>query len=438
MNVEAVAWISARSSGLYLGFGLAALLCHLKHIEAKQDVRFLLASLGFFVLALCSKAQAVLLPVLMLLLDLYAGRTLDRRAIVEKVPFFALSVVFGLVTISERGTVDNITQGMLSSFTVLDLFFMATYALTFYPFKCVFPVHLAAIYLTDKTGGHLPIAYYLSFPAALLGAYLGYRAARARRYVWFGLLFFLIGISLNIQIIPSRLFVVADRYAYLPFVGLFFIVGHLYCEVRDDPSRRRWHVPFTALLVVALGVFSVASYQRTDTWKDSVTLVTDLIEKNAHVPYLYRAYGTRGNEKLRSGAAEEALTDFSRALELNPEDATTFYNRAVAYKNLGRYQAAMSDLDRALALGISHSGIYNLRCYVKFSAHDLAGALRECDKALELDPQLFEALNTRAVVRFASGDPVGAEADFNRAETPGGTLSRKEGAARPPPAPLLN
>src|SRR4030095_7656633 len=162
MNVEAVTWISARSSSMYTFFYLCALIFYLQYVKNKQLKQLLLVGL-FFIASLFSKAQAVTLPVVMLLLDYYFSRNFrDKKVWLEKLPFFALSIIFGLIALADTSTMHNMTNGMIFSYSPLNMICLAAYSFVFYIIKLILPFNLCSVYVYPPVSdGMLPLTYYI-------------------------------------------------------------------------------------------------------------------------------------------------------------------------------------------------------------------------------------------------------------------------------------
>ena len=185
MNVEAVSWISARSSGMYTCFYLLALIFYLRYVRKDFKVKLFLITLLFFILSLFSKSQAVTLPLVLILIDWLSGRKLlSRRVIIEKVPFLALSLLFAWITIHNPEESNIAMRGMLANYSPLDDLFMVCWSFSFYIVKFFVPVGLCGAYVfPPKAGSMLPPEYYLS-PILLVavGLFL-YRFRRKRMLI---------------------------------------------------------------------------------------------------------------------------------------------------------------------------------------------------------------------------------------------------------------
>ncbi len=398
MNVEAVSWISARSSGMYTFFFLAGMYFYLRYIR-EDKYSMLLATGILFILSLFSKAQAVTFPVVLLLLDFVSDRKLlSKQVIVEKIPFCLLSLLFGIITLMNSGTMHNITKGMLIHYNAIDIFFMVCYSFSFYLLKLLLPLKLCAIYVfPPKSGGMLPWEYYAS--AVLIGAVLyGLWRARSNKWILFGAAFFVATISINIQLIPSRLFIVTDRYGYLPYLGLMLLVGYLITG-----NTFNFHKYKSGLIVVFTGLmlfFAFSVPARNKIWNNDVVFLTDVIEKNPESTYLYRAYGNRGMAHQVKRNYPEAIKNFDEAIRLKPDDARNYLNRGLSYSFMNNGKMAEADFSRAIALDSTQVMIYNNRSQVRFQLGDYAGAEADSRKCIELDPNSTDAYNTLANVAY--------------------------------------
>ena len=416
MNVEAVTWISARSSGLYTLFYTISLIFYLKYLHFQQK-KYWFFAIAAFTLSLFSKAQAVTLPIVLLVIDYYFSRLSKKninQVLLEKIPFIILSMVFGTITLLDKDTLYNITQGMMVSYTLPESFCLICYSVLFYLYKFFMPVQLCAIYVyPPKIHGMLPMLYYASPLILMLLLYAMYRLALCRKYIAFGLLIFFITLSINIQIIPSRLFIVSERYAYFPYVGLYFILASFFSEFRE--KNINWQYLFWGLLGVYTCVFAIGTVQRVPIWKDNIVFMSDIIEKNYSVPYLSRAYGTRGIALQRKQQLQAALVDYNKAIEIYPDDTTSYLNRALLFAEMKDFPAAIKDLNQAIKLQPRFVDLYLKRGGIHYQMQHNQDALSDFEHALKLNPRNVEAYNMRAIIRFAFANYQGAETDFSTA-----------------------
>lgn len=420
LGVEAVSWISARSSVLYVFFLLLSMIAYLQYgRQLDQDkkaraVCFFVVSVLAFLLSLCSKANAIVLPGVLFAIDWLRKRRFSISLILDKLPFIALSVVFGLIAISNEGTENNMLLAS-QTYTGFQSFFLFTYSLLFYFLKFFLPFDLSAIYVYPPLeSGSLPFKYYLSPIILFVLGFIIYRFRKERK-ILFGLAFFFVVLSVTLQVIPSRLFLVADRYAYLPYLGLgvslAFIIQHFHNRLSNHWKKRIWYV-FFPLFILFL---SITSFQRTRVWNDTLSLVTDIIEKNPEAPYLARAHGTRAIQYQKEGKLQLALADYSKALELRPDDARTYYNKAVLEFNIGNHAAALADFTLAAENGIEIPDLYNYKGLSHFSTGAYTKAIKEFDKAIALDSSFAFAWGNKGVALASMEKTVKALAALNRA-----------------------
>jgi hypothetical protein len=401
MNVEAVSWISARSSGMYTLFYLCSLIYYTKYITQKHKAHYFLLAIVFFLFSLFSKSQAVTLPLILLLIDyLNKRKIVTGKVILEKIPFFILSGIFAWITISNPGTRTIMEKGMIAAYSPLDNFFLACYSIVFYVVKFAVPVNLCGAYVfPPKSGALLGWEYYLS---PLLLVIAGFFLYKERRNKWmkFGAALFLLGISLNIQIIPSRLVIVADRYAYFPYLGLSIILVSYFRRMYAENTQffYKYRVAGICLCILYIVFFSLALVIRNKTWKNDDVFMSDMIAKNPEVPYLYRAYGTRGNYLKKHNRPEEALRDYTKAIELKPDNSSVYANRAFLNMDKQDYNAVISDADNAIKFNFRSPAIFQIRAIAKYYKNDWAGALADCDQCLKMDPSMNQIKDLRTAI----------------------------------------
>jgi tetratricopeptide (TPR) repeat protein len=427
LNAAAVIPVSVRSSVLYAVFYLSAYLCYLQYLKNGLRVRYLVAAFALFVLSLLSKSAAVVLPLLMVLTDWYFKRKFDWPAIREKIPFFLLSLIFGIITIVVRINVGHF-EG-LYIYNTFERMLLASYSIAFYISKLLLPFNLSAYYdYPDNTAGDLPAAFYLSPFMILLLVYALYKAKRYKRELLFCSSFFFIHIFLVLKIVPMGREMVCSRYAYLPGLGLFSMVGGAYAftksRLSSTNSRRlgaaegayrfagKIKTALTVLLILCTGAFSFISFQRNGTWKDSFTLWGEIIK---NYPKKYITYNKRGLEKEKLKDYAGAVQEFKKAIELNPGYMNAYNNRGRAEMELKDYAGAIQDFNKAIELNSSYTDAYNNRGFAEMELKDYAGAMQDFSKTIELNPDYMYAYNNRGIVKVALKDYAGAVRDFNKA-----------------------
>jgi tetratricopeptide (TPR) repeat protein len=127
--------------------------------------------------------------------------------------------------------------------------------------------------------------------------------------------------------------------------------------------------------------------------------MSDMIAKNPEVPYLYRAYGTRGNYLKKHSRPDEAIQDYTKAIDLKPDNSSAYANRAFLNMDRQNWSAVISDADIAIKLNFRSPMIYQIRAVAKYYLNDLKGALTDCNKCLELDPSIHQINELRDAIQ---------------------------------------
>jgi protein O-mannosyl-transferase len=470
MHVESVAWVSERKDVLYVFFGMLSLLTYLRYARS-QNLGFLLLTSGLLALACLSKAMAVVFPILYLLVDYWDGRSLwSFRVWLEKTPFFALSILFGLIALDVQaggnfhGWFDNIeirnTLKSGDAFGTFNILKFGSYGLAQYCFKLFIPTGLCTYYpypnLIQAAG--MP---YLAAPLFLLG-YLGVMAWafwKGRKTLAFGLAWTLVSLALVLQFISVGSVIMADRYAYLPYIGLVFMLVFWADEwLEQRPAAYRWGV-WGVLALFSLFCVNL-SMRQVAVWKDSISLWSRVIELYPDCASAYNkrgmSWGKERNDLTRAQADFEkaiqleptdaygyeglgivsgmqnnharALEMFSKCIELDPNYHNFYFNRAFAYLQTNQPAQAVPDFEKVLQL---NSGNYDKIMPPYIDALFLSGnttkAAEKINESLSKGLKSASILIARARIKLQNGDRAGAVADLQQSLTlePGNALAKQ-------------
>lgn len=261
MQVESVVWVSASKVLLYAFFFLSALVFYLRYIATCHRGYYLL-SIVIFILSFGAKEQTVVLPVVLILIDWYLGRDLkDRKVVLEKLPFFLLSIGFSVISMAAQHT--GFSYKLENEYyPLIDRFFLASYAFTEYIFKLLVPFKLSAWYKFPMAPGEaVPVKYYF-YPVLILffGYYLWQFWIERKYWILFGFTFFTINIMLTLHILPmARGLLMADRYVYVGSIGIFYILSIYMLSVYQQnklKSRRRMMLSAIIIYLTGLGGYS--------------------------------------------------------------------------------------------------------------------------------------------------------------------------------------
>jgi tetratricopeptide (TPR) repeat protein len=376
LHAESVAWITERKDVLSMFFGLLSVFAYVRYAQLDRAAprRALVAltlALVFCVCSLMSKQTFVTLPFLFLLLDYWplgrlgigparaAGDAGNPTAaagalsgqfprvgllVLEKVPFFAAGAVFCLVAV--WGQQSNRMIQSLATYPLATRCLNAVVAYALYVSKAVFPVGLAVVY-PHPGGGQLGVAR-VGLAALLLAALTLIAIAQVRRrpFLLVGWLWFLGTLVPTIGIVQCGDQQMADRFAYLPAIGLYVaVVAFVGSVVPATPLAKR------GLAVVVIGVYAALGFVQVAQWHDGVRLFRHALavaDDNPLTRY-HLAYALYRREEY-----SEALVHLQRAIDLAPSDPRANYIAASTLQALGRSDEATAQFQRAMALDDGH------------------------------------------------------------------------------------
>jgi protein O-mannosyl-transferase len=414
VHVESVAWVSERKDVLYALFYLASIIFYVKYLRGKSGYKYLSISLVLFVASCLSKSMAVSLPVVLLLCDYLFSRKLSKASVAEKIPYFLIAVLFGIAALKSQS--QAMSTGIAQHLGSIDRIFIILHNLIFYPVMLICPWSLSAIhYYPSKTGGLLPFMYYLAPVALLAVSAFVCRAKSHRREIIFGLLFYAATISLVIQIIPIGLSMVSERYAYVPSIGLFFIIGIAFSRLaeKQETGSARWPYQLsTVMIVVFVALFVLLSTRQNSVWKDGITLFTQVIER---FPGQSHSYLARGVAKMDANDYAGALEDYSSAIGYDARNAEAYSNRSAIEYMLKRYELSFKDCSKAITLKPDYAEAHNNCGLALLGQGNYRESLNYFFRATALNPRQYGAFNGIAIARSFLGDYKEALAACNKA-----------------------
>jgi protein O-mannosyl-transferase len=381
VNVASVAWISEQKNTLSMLFYAGAVLFYLKFDEEDRWLWYGFASAAF-VLALLSKSAVVMLPVVLLLCVWWVRRSVLFKDVLRTVPFFLLSLIFGLITIWFQNS--RVLRGHpVRSASLLDRILGSGWASWFYLHKTILPVHLTAIY--PKWG--IDISTWSSYlPLVLLSACLAvfYLNRRGWGRPWlFGLAYFLAMLFPVLGFFDqsfSEYSLVADHWQYYSIVGMIAlsIAGVVSVYRRAGTIGRYATCLIGVSLILALGW---TTWTRTLVYANSESLWRDVIAKN---PNSWAAHVNLGNAFLQAGRIQDAVGQYEDALKIEPFLAEPHNNLGTILIHSGQLRDAISHYEQALR--------------IKLDYPETAAALPHLQAAIQLNPNYAEARYNLAVL----------------------------------------
>jgi protein O-mannosyl-transferase len=385
MHVESVAWIAELKDVLYSCFFLAGLIVYCRYLEAQEEgggkaIRLLVFTFILFVLSCLSKPAAVVFPLVLLLLDYYYCRKLEVRFWLEKVPFLLVSLVFGIIAIKSQQA-DHLIHNY---YPLSQRVFFATYSIFMYAAKCVVPFSLSNFYpYPDLVGGYLPWYFYLSPVFVALLGYIIYKTFRAYRFVAFGLMFFLVNVLLVLQLVSVGDAIMADRYTYIAYLGLFYIAAvaadKLYSS--KDVHVTKWKNPVAALLLLVVLAFGYQSYARCAVWENDDSISDDLMSK---YPDDRLVLNNKGFLLFAAGKYNESVPFFKRSIAKKPDYIMAHINLINSYIGMNDFSTAFLYTDSALLHAPKDFNLLTTRGFLLSTQNKYSEAIQSIKEALKM------------------------------------------------------
>jgi len=411
INVESVAWASERKNVLSMLFFLLALGAYGWYVR-KPELRRYLVLAALFALGLMAKPQVITFPLVLLLWDYWPlGRVGSTREfsnkvaqrgfsslVIEKLPLFALSAASAIITMKAQSAGGAVRSEIEYPFAVR--FGNALLAYARYLGKAVWPSHLAAMY--PHPGESLQA--WQAVAAALLLGFIsaGVWAARRRRYLLVGWLWFLGTLVPMIGLVQVGGQSMADRYAYLPLIGLFVMIAW---GVADWAQHK--HLPTRWLgipTVLVLLIFSLLTHRQLAYWHDSITLWSHALEVTSRN---FVAEDSLGGALVNEGQYEQAIPHFRSAVEINAHDPLGHLNICAYEQQHENFMQAIEHCRMVLRFtrdtGLQANAYTNLGgAYRKIG--DPSHAKASYEAALGLAPQNSTALMGMGLLAQSRGD----------------------------------
>ncbi len=443
LHVESVAWIAERKDVLYGFFFLWALYLYITSRPSPEGGKTSSpfragACLLLFVISLLCKAQAVVLPVVFLAVDFLMKREFTKKTILEKIPFFVLAVAFGLIAIKVQGKAGAMQTFQYFPFYERILF--SCYALMTYLHKLILPINLSCFYPYPETDDKINTVWVYLSPAVLLAlAFIIWKYFRESKIVLFGVAFFLITIILVLQLLPIGDALYADRYTYIPSIGIFFIAAYYFVNF---PKVSNFGKVLASVYILFL---CFLTFQRTKVWHDSITLYTNAIDNGYKAAIIYNNRGavlsdsSRNEEALKDFTSlvelkpkypngwrnkglvhqrlkqeEEAIKSFSEQIKYHPDDYTNYLSRGTMFVQKNDFENAIKDFTRIIELQPKSGEGYYARSEAYGKSNRLTEALNDINKAIEFSSDNGQSYNNRGIIFSMSGKYQEAVNDFTK------------------------
>jgi tetratricopeptide (TPR) repeat protein len=409
LHVESGVWISERKDVLSTLFWILTMWCYTGYTTHK-DIKRYLAALVLFSLGLMAKPMLVTLPCILLLLDywpldrlrLFNEKT-DRNKISlssmfpliwEKIPFFVITTASSMVTFMAQKS-----EGAVKSLDFIPFNLRLANALNSYISylkKMIWPYPLAVFYPYPS---YYPWWQTIGSLLLLIAMfYLAFRNMKRRPYILVGWLWYVGSLVPVIGILQVGSQAMADRYTYVPAIGVFviFVWG-------ANELLQRWNLHKTGILTGTLLLFAAliaATWIQTTHWKDSLTLFRHAI---AVTTDNYLAQSNLAGTYAQNRQFDKAIGHYFEALRVKPDDAMAHNNLGLALVHKGRYPDAVRHYSEALRLNPDYAGAHNNLGSALAQQGRLNEAIKHYRKAIRLRPHYAEAHTNLGTVLVKEG-----------------------------------
>jgi len=380
LHVESVAWIAERKDVLSTLFWLLTTMAWLRWLSSKTAARYALV-VACFAVGLMAKPMLVTLPLTLMLLDVWP---LARAPYLwkEKVPLFAMAAGSCVVTLVAQHRGGTILA--LSGLSLPSRVGNAAVTYGWYLGKTVWPTELAAFY--PHPGA---IRAWPAIVSALLlvgVTALAIRLARRAPYLAVGWSWYLVTLVPVIGLVQVGLQSAADRYTYVPLVGVFVAVSWGLAAIAEarPPLRPAVAAVSTAVLVALIPV----TRAQVRHWKNNTTLFEHAL---AVTSSNCLAHNNLGLALAGAGQLEAAVTHYDEALRIKPDYIDAMSNRGAALHRLGRYQEAIDQLERALAVHPESPGVEVNLGNSLVATGRIDAAIEHYQRALRMRPGFYDA-----------------------------------------------
>lgn len=414
MHVESVAWISERKDVLYTALFLGSMISYFFYAYKKQRNNLMYGlSIGLFTLSLFAKSAAVTLPVILLLLDWYLKRKYTLKMLLEKIPFFIIAFIFGILAILSQGDA-NAIQDLTPLFSWPERFMLASFAFITYLWKLILPMDLLAMYAyPSKLNGSMPLEYMLAPVIAIVIAIVTFWSVKKTRDVAFGVFFFLITISLVLQLLPVGGAVMAERYTYVPYIGIFFFIGKGYAYLIE--YKKKLKLLAHIVVVGFTGFFIATTIVRVEVWANGYEVFNDVIKKNPNLPFAYDNLGYYFMKWDKS--SDRSLFYYGECLKIDPNYYNALANRGVLYYNTGKYQESLDDFNKALKVRQDKSDPWIGRANTLSTIQEFEKSIPDYNRYMQLKPNDVNAYIWRGIAYYRTNKLDSAIIDFTKAIT---------------------
>lgn len=387
LTVEPIVWIAERKTMLAGVWVMLAMFAYLKFVRS-DSITWLCLSITSYLAAVMSKPTAVPLPLLLLLLDYHPFQRLNRRAWIEKIPYFMIMTASASITlISHARTASIEVSGVESPVRTI---LLIVYNIAFYVRKFIVPINLSSCYPPPQPFSLAHAAVTGSLLAAILITLIVIRLRVHTPFLLVGWMFYLISLIPTAGLVSYSWVLTSDKYIYpLPLVGILIMIAVLVTRIMTWTSNhlvaRRVAVTMFVVLILLCIIQSRNTYAN---WRETETLYRDMISKSPQVGLLHNNLGL---ELARQNRHDEAITSYQRAIECAPDSTQFHSNLGLSLMALGRFTEALERFRNSVNDNPEAYIAHNNVAYILSNMGRLEEAHTSALTAVALNPNYPEA-----------------------------------------------
>jgi len=408
LHVESVAWIAERKDVLSAFFWMLTLCFYVYYTEKPVFRRYLLVIFSF-VLALMSKPMVVTLPVIMILLDYWPLKRFESHKgnlilwqLKEKTLFFILSAAVSFTTLYGP------QNPLAGSYSITSRIANAVVTFAAYLAESLWPYDLAVFY---PFPAQISLTHLLTASVFILAVTAtAILLAKRFEYLFVGWLWYAVTVAPVIGIIQIGNYAMADRYSYLPSIGIAIMLAWgVPSLIKSEKIRKKILIPAAIAAVI---IMTFLTWKQCGYWRDSAVLFGHALKVTKNN---YLAHNSIGLAMFAEGKTDDAIYHYNEAIRIRPDFVRAYNNRGAVYADIGQYQKAIEDYTTAIHLRPDYAEVYNNRgiAFSLLGRHEQA--VIDYNEAIRLKPDYFEAFNNRGNAYSGLGLKKQAMEEFNEA-----------------------
>ncbi len=408
VHVEAVAWVIERKGVLSGLFFLSSFLCYLTY-EKQKKVGIYVLSLFLFILALLTKMTVITLPGVLFLYIWWSKKHLSRQDFIRVIPYIGAGIIVMAIPLF-LGHKQEIIDFPVPFFGRV---IIVGKAIWFYAAKLLIPVQLMTIYPRWNIDFHQIGQYSYGIAILLLVMTLWYFRRKIGHEPLVLVLFFILTLSPTLGIIPFGYMAhsfVADRYQYLPSIGLIILFSVILIQLKENLGLSKSLLPKAGMVLLLL-ILGILTWHQTGLYRDTETLCRDNLKKN---PNAVVANMNLGLTLANKGRYEEAIPYYSKALQIYPDDVKTQTNLGFALVQVGKLEEAVDHFVYVVKIKPENPGGHSNLGIAYQKQGKLEEAVTQYKETLRLDPNYPRVNFYLGDIYLKQGKLDGAIAYFSR------------------------